>query len=87
MNINKSALKAEFEIKTIEGQIKNLYKLIFGQAAGSEMGASELPSHTHNLLKDMLSALSHRLYAAKRKRSNLNALNPLPVFEPAYAMA
>lgn len=84
MNTSKSALKAEFEIKTIEGQIKNLCKLIFGQAAGSEAGASDIPPYSHTLLKDMLSALNHRLYAVKRKR---NALMPVPVFEPAFAMA
>lgn len=84
MNINQSALKAEFEIKTIEGQIKNLYKLIFGQAARSEMGASQSPSYNHILLKDLLASLRHRLYAVKRKKSTLSTV---PVFEPAFAMA
>lgn len=84
MNINQSAIKAEFEIKTIEGQIKNLYKLIFGHAAGSEMGASPSPTYNHILLKDLLASMRQRLYAAKRKRSTLQTV---PVFEPVFAMA
>ncbi len=84
MNTYQSALKAEFEIKTIEGQIKNLYKLIFGQAAGSEMGASQSPSYNHVLLRDLLASLRNRLYATKRKK---NTLSTVPMFEPAFSMA
>ena len=79
MNNNKSVLKAEFEIKTIEGQIKNLCKLIFGQAAGSETDLQQSPAYNHCLLKDLLGALSYKLNTARRKRTSLEMM---PVFAP-----
>ncbi len=80
MNNNKSVLKAEFEIKTIEGQIKNLCKLIFGQAAGSETGLQHSPAYNHFMLKDLLGALSNKLNNARRRRTSLEMI---PAFVPA----